>query len=282
MNAKRARSPWMMMAIVSVLAGGVQAATITYNTTNNWSSQTVNPADTVIINANGYVTLDQNTAFSQLRVNNSVSPATGTLIIDQNYTLTVTNEIQIGLNTGAGTIKQSAGTVNSTKSLFINHSQTGDACLYEISGGSLSASTLYLRTNGTLNVKGDAPTISFSALAAAAAGTFKFNVTNAGISKVGFTGTGNIDLSTTKIIIDGAGYTGGSNTFNLFTFGSNKLTGQINTNVNLTVTGFQDYTLTQNSASGVISLTVIPEPTTVGLFFVASCSVFLMRRMQLH
>jgi hypothetical protein len=144
-----------------VLAAGLtQSATVSYTTDANWSSKTVNDADIVIINNNATVVLDQDDTAATVRVNNSASPTKGTLMLNQNKTLTATVALQLGVGTGAGIVTQSAGSVVSP-SIVINNSGTGDLSRYDLSGGSVSASTgVTVNNAGLLNISGGSMTAS--------------------------------------------------------------------------------------------------------------------------
>jgi hypothetical protein len=145
-----------------MVAGSVAAATVGYNTTGDWSSQTVEDVDTVVINADAVITVDQSDTMAILRVNNQDSPATGTLNISGNHTLNATSFIQLGTKTGSGIVTQSTGSVT-TPILVINNSGAGDLSRYDLSGGSVSASTrIDVNNLGVLNVSGGS--LSTSAL----------------------------------------------------------------------------------------------------------------------
>lgn len=142
----------LILAIAAFEAG---AAIVAYSTTDNWSSKTVADDDTVVINNDAVVTVDQDDTMDTLRVNNQSSPVTATLDVSGNYTLNATTKIQLGVNnTGAGIITQSTGSVVSPI-VQINQSGSGDLSRYDISGGALSASTrIDVNNQGALSVSG--------------------------------------------------------------------------------------------------------------------------------
>ena len=146
-----------VLAFGIICAGLADAATVSYSTTTNWSSKTVNDIDTVVVNGtNGtVVTLDQSDTAATVRVNNQVSPITTKLKIDQNHTLNATTQIQLGTQTGGGIIAQSAGTVT-TPIIQIKLSDIGgELSRYDLSGGSVSASTrVDINDKGLLSVSG--------------------------------------------------------------------------------------------------------------------------------
>jgi autotransporter-associated beta strand protein len=107
-------------------------------------------------------------------VNDGPSPTTATLNIHQDYSLTATTSIELGVGTGAGFVNQSTGTVT-TADLAINESGTGDTSQYNLSGGELSVSNVIsINANGALNQTGG--TISGSGTIANN-GSFSYNST---------------------------------------------------------------------------------------------------------
>ena len=87
-------------------------------------------------------------------VNDDASPVTATLDINQDYALTATTSIHLGVGTGAGFVNQSTGTLT-TLDLIINESGTGDTSQYNLSGGELSVTnSISINANGVLNQTG--------------------------------------------------------------------------------------------------------------------------------
>jgi len=155
------------LAAGSVVMG---QTTINVGTDTGWSGISPKPTsiDTVVIRANATVTLDENAVASILRVNNQNSPTNGTLLINQNYSLNVGSLFQLGTATGAGVVTQSDGSV-SAGTIVVNNSGTGDLSRYDLSGGTVSATTsATVRNAGQLNISGG--TFSAAALTADSGG----------------------------------------------------------------------------------------------------------------
>ncbi len=108
-----------------------------------------------------------------LIVNDDASPTTATLTIAQDFDLTVTTAIDLGDDTGAGYVNQSAGTVT-TAALTINSSGSGDTSQYNLSGGSLQADSTVINNAGELNFTGGSIK-SDGTITVNAGGTFKVN-----------------------------------------------------------------------------------------------------------
>jgi hypothetical protein len=379
-----------VLAIGIICAGLADAANVTYGTSANWSSKTVNDIDTVVINGGATVALDTSDTATIVRVSNGLTD--GTLKIDQNNTLTVLTDFQLGTSTGSGVVTQSAGTVTA-RHLQINQSGTSAASRYYLSGGQItSTGTVTVATNAQLNISGgkmissaltansggtvnltggvldmagtltangtvtiNGGTLSNNIAGAGAAGriiagtdsvkmlsgsyaltggaatdavninvalfeisggdvdlmgqvrvgpgaelkvvgdaatinvlrlnnqgtytgTFRFVLDETGVSTINSAGF--INLSTATIIVDGTEYLGTAGTFDLFK--GTTLSGLADTN-NIIVSGFGSFGgayVTQDAISGLVQLTVIPEPATVGLFIVASGGLMLLRRLH--
>jgi hypothetical protein len=380
-----------VLAVGIICAGLADAANVTYGTSANWSSKTVNDADTVIINGGATVALDTSDTATIVRVSNGLTD--GTLKIDQNNTLTVLTDFQLGTSTGSGVVTQSAGTVTA-RHLQINQAGVSAASRYYLSGGQITSTGIVtVATNAQLNISGsgkmissaltannggvvnltggvldmagtltangavtinggtvsnniagvggagrtiagtdaikmmsgnfilsgggavtdvvninvaklevsggtvdfggqvrfasgtevkvvgDAATISMFRINDLNTNTFRFVFDSTGISTIN--SAGYINVSNATIIVDGAAYAGVAGaTFNLFN--GTSLTGLAATN-NISVSGFGAYGgayVTQNALTGDIQLTVIPEPTTLGLFIVASGGLIMLRRLH--
>jgi dienelactone hydrolase len=162
---------------------------VVYSSTSDWSSETVDSIDDVTINNGATVTLDQNASVGSLTVNDAAGPTTGTLLIDQNFNLTIDGTLALGAGTGAGFVSQSTGTVT-TADLAINASGLGDASQYNLSGGELSVSNVIsINANEALNQNGG--TISGSGTIANN-GSFSYDSTaNQTLSGV-ISGTGSV------------------------------------------------------------------------------------------
>jgi hypothetical protein len=86
-------------------------------------------------------------------VNDGASPATATLSVNEDFALTATTSIDLGVGTGAGFVNQSTGTVT-TAALRINSSDTGDRSQYTISGGAVNATEITVNNSGAMHLTG--------------------------------------------------------------------------------------------------------------------------------
>ncbi len=144
---------WVRQGITDDLPGG----TVVYDTTSNWSSQTVADTNNVIIENGATVTLDQADIASLLRVNES-----GTFAVGQDVAITLSAALQVGFQ-GAGTVNQSTGTVT-TASLAVNSAVTTNLSQYNLSGGTVSVtSALAVNEGGELNQSGGSLSVSGTA-----------------------------------------------------------------------------------------------------------------------
>jgi len=280
------------LAAGSVLMG---QTTINVGTDTGWSGISPKPTsiDTVVIRFDATVTLDEDATVNVLRVNNVAAPTNATFAITQNYELTA-SQVQLGVSTGAGYVNQSGGSAISP--IFtINHSGTGDLSIYNLSGGSVTASTridinnqgllavsggtitapLNVKAGGTFRITGNAADLSGVNLNTSA-GLFDFVFGASGISTIGSTRANDLGLS--SMTINGSAYVGTDTTFTLFDLGS--ISTQINT-ANITVTGFsKPYEITQDAATGIVQLTLIPEPATIGMLGLGALITLVVRRQQ--
>jgi len=86
-------------------------------------------------------------------VNDEASPVTATLNVNEDFALTATTSIDLGVGTGAGFVNQSTGTVT-TAALTINTSGTGDLSQYTLSGGAMNATEMTVNDSGAMHLTG--------------------------------------------------------------------------------------------------------------------------------
>jgi dienelactone hydrolase len=181
---------------------------VVYLTTSDWSSENVDSIDDVTINNGATVTLDQNAPVGSLTVNDATSPTTETLLIDQNFNLTIGGTLTLGGGTGAGIVNQLAGSVIAAN-LTVNSSGTGDLSQYNLSGGTVSVSnSLTVKANGELNLTGGTfttalvNTVTTDGTLLVNGGTFSKEIS--GLSPI-FSGNGSIKVQSGSFdLINGA------------------------------------------------------------------------------
>ena len=137
---------WLFFA-----AAGAAQTTVNYNSGDtNWSKRAPGAGDTVAIRTT--LTLDTDASVNIVRVNNQPAPTEGTLIINQNYTLTTAGNFQLGTGTGDGYVNQSAGTVTVGNQLQIAGGTNNS--IYNLSAGTLNAKTVTISAGGLLTLSG--------------------------------------------------------------------------------------------------------------------------------
>jgi len=261
------------------LSGGSATATTSVTVNNQGlleigGGSFTTPALTV--NSGGSATLTGGT----LNMNGTLT-ANGTVTIDGG---TITRNIA-GVTTtiaGTGAIKMLSGSYALTGGGASDVVQINTA-LFEISGGAVNLSgQVRLGAGAEMKIIGNDATIQFLRLnnqeANGSTGTFRFVFDEDGVSTVNSTGF--INLSASTIIVDGSAFTGEAGTFDLFK--GTQLSALALTD-NISVSGFGSYGgayVTQDAVSGLVQLTVIPEPATVGLFIVASVGLMILRRLR--
>jgi hypothetical protein len=181
---------------------------------------------------------------------------------------------------GAGTTTISGGTLTAAQThIGVIAGNTGaGAGVLTVSGGTLNWGSLLsvgVISSGTLAVDGTAAALSGTAITLSTNSTLRFDLGASSVSALDASGALTID-SAAKLIIDGSDYTGGNAVIDLVKFSSKTGTYAVN---NITI---------QNLAPGLtgeigfdadsMTLTVIPEPVTVGLFMVSGVGLFAFRR----
>lgn len=226
-----------------------------------------------------------------------IAPVNSAVFIGENFTTgtgTVnviagkleTSRLEIGRRSigGAGWLNISGGTVLFTGAAGTEVSIGGEVAgkhtegHLNISGGTLTGSlgigsAIAGDSNDTMTVIGNAATITGVNLNLYASGTLDFIFGAAGISTMAYSGTFS-NYTGSTIIIDGSAYTGGANTFDLITAGT--LTAQ---NSTVILTNFANTaTLNWGTEPGIVSVSIIPEPATIGMLGLGTLAIILFRR----
>jgi hypothetical protein len=149
-----------------------------------------------------------------------------------------------------------------------------------VSGGNLTLDAnvvLGYSKAAELKIIGDEATLNFKTFAQTANngtnGTVRFVFDETGVSTINVADW--INLSASTLVVDGSAYTGGAGTFDLFT--SSNLASIAATN-KISITGFEmGAYITQDINTDKVTLTVIPEPATLGLFMVVGTGLLIVR-----
>lgn len=284
----------MKWGVVALLVAGFTSANavnvIVRNTggegiwseTNIWSSAKVPVSgDSVYIRNNGIVTLNSTAATNMGNLYIGENTA-GTLKITAGGYLNVTGNVAIG-RTGAytniGTLSIEGGTFVKNGSIIVgNGTVTG---IVSISSGSLmgsiemgSASATY-DGGDTLRVIGSTANISGTNFQAGNGSIVEFIFDASGISMLNYSGITRFATGS-QIIVDGAAYTGGAQTFTLIGGGD------IGTSLGsptIILTNFAAGTTYDfDTAGNVFTVTTIPEPATIGMLGLGAGAILLVRR----
>jgi hypothetical protein len=179
------------------------------------------------------------------------------------------------------TFTQNGGTVTVGGALAIGGGiYSGSVDIYD---GTLSAAKGLILHRGEFAVHGSKATISFDKAVSTdpmrinADGTLKFVFDANGVSSLDFKDEQLAIWDGASIVIDGSAYTGTGRNILLLDAGSFDAANGRDRFSNVTITGFSfGASLEYDDVNGTLSL--IPEPATLGLFFISSFSLLLWRR----
>lgn len=227
-----------ILSVCLLMAGAASAQTWTgasstsYNVSNNWDTLAVPGSGDSIFMAgagDGSTVLEDGSAQHvnalNIRLNHKF------YIANTNGSYLVNNNINIGRGaldqfTDVSAIYHSAGSV-SADAIFLSGNSTGNASLYELSGGTLEllgpaandGLTLGGQYPATFRLVGDSATVSVKAITATQTGIFDLQFGAAGIDTIDATGLMTISNGA-ELMVDGSSYTGGAGVINLFSYGS--------------------------------------------------------------
>jgi hypothetical protein len=207
----------------------------------------------------------------------------GRLVIDGGTVSTDLTGKSISSLTGTGTIQMSSGNYDifgeNTTSILIGVEH------FEISGGSFAATNqVRLGSNATFQITGSNATINAQAWNQGSNlpdsqkdGTLKFVFDADGISAINLSNFASLDAA--NIVVDGSAYVGQAGTFDLIT-SSNLAT--IAGSERITISGFANGAfITQDQDADKVTLTVIPEPSSMALFTGSIAFVILLYRRRM-
>lgn len=199
-------------------------------------------------------------------------------------TIAANNTIALGSkfnNNSVGSLAISGTGIVTTTSITMGN--VGSVGSLAISGnGSFTASgngnfgTGATVNNATLSLTGSNFVSSFGSLDLRAFTISNFNLDTLGIGTVAVAGNLSVGGNNTALNVDGSSYTGGSGTFNLFTFASRTGNAAF---VTETLTGFAPGTASIVHNATNIQLQIIPEPS-VSLLGALGIGVALLRRRR--
>ena len=181
-----------------------------------------------------------------------------------------------------GTFNMSGGTLTSgSASTTATRFKVSSGGSFDISGGTFT-DVGRIDVDGTFRIVGNDAAVNFHQLNSGNTGTFEFAFDSDGVSTI--TSDSWLDFSAASLSIDGTGYAGGAGDFVLVNAGNSLLNGGFNTS-NISVDGFGEegvgWNLTQDFVANTVTLTVIPEPATLGLVAAFGGGILFIRRLML-
>lgn len=227
-------------------------STVIYDTTSDWSSETVIGIDDVIIRNSAIVSLDESAQASSLTISEAATPSSAELRMNQEFNLTIAESFAINangsfdLNSGTFTAETSTFPIDGTAtidggswisaglslsgsgsfilksgSVAISGTVITSIPLIEISGGSIDFGTTHVQIGKSsptdFRVIGDDASIQMDILNQQSGtgknGTFNFIFNETGISPIQISKY--MHLATAIVVVDGTNYTGGAASFPL-------------------------------------------------------------------
>ena len=261
-------------ATIPLSATALVPSDVNYSEDSNWSSQTVYPSVNVTVNNGATVNFDQEQTVKGVSINNgTLDMSSGqTLVVTESLQIESGGEINLasGTLTSFDDTTVIKGALNIDGGTFYRNmdgvsTKISGSGLIHVASGSMSygggapTNILILNTNmlitggivdlsgqiylgdgvqRTMEIVGTAPSVSISRFnggPGGESGTFKFVLSEAGVSKVNVSGWMNLD--STSLVVDGSSYTGGAGT--LVLVDSANLVGFI-PEAKITITGFAE------------------------------------------
>jgi hypothetical protein len=240
----------------------------------NQSAGTLSAGGVITINDKGTYNLTSGT----LQAGNTINVVGNGLLDIKGGTVTSAVSSVRGFG-GTGTVKLQSGSVIMAGTSAVRL----DSDLFEISGGSLTLDAnvvLGYAKAAEMKIIGDEATLNFKTFSQAAnngaSGTIRFVLDETGVSTINVAEWINLEAST--LVVDGSAYTGGAGTFDLITSGSFMPANIADTN-KFSITGFANGAfITQDTDANKVTLTVIPEPATLGMFITVGAGLLIGRR----
>ncbi len=301
MSKKRMQLLAMLLVAVVGSVSSVSAAVLSWKTqdglwsdTAGWGTGVVpGSADYGLVEGGKTVTINYAAPTVQgILAGMSPIASTGTINIVTGGSITSTVKSEIGRKAitaglaAEGWLNISGGSFTSagTAPLSIGDEVSGKHTTghLTVSAGSLNSilivgSNIAGDSGDTMTVIGDAATITGATFDLKTSGSLSFLFDATGISTMAYTGAATT-YAGAQIIVDGASYAGGAGTFNLITAGTLGAENATVSLINFDGVEGVDYSYDWNTTDGVFSVTVVPEPATIGMVGLGALALMLFRR----
>ncbi len=254
-----------------------------WSETNIWSAAVVpKTGDNVFIRNGGIVTLNSIAATNIGNITiGEANASSGTLKIVTGGYLQLTGSVAVAKSSqvnGIGILEINGGTFVKNGDIVVGSG--GATGLVSISSGTLSGSlklgsaSATFDANDKFRIVGSTANISGAAYTAGNGSITEFIFDAAGISSMIISGTTRF-FDGAQIVIDGAAYAGGAQTFNLISGGTLATT----TMPTISLINFAEgTTYDYNAGTDILSVTVVPEPATIGMVGLGALAMLAIRR----
>ena len=298
----------LLVTYQTYAANEISGASGNWTSTSTWTSGhtpgSTGLAEPVFIRAGATVTVDSNVvptapgSVTNITIGEDSSTNVGTLVITTGGTVAATGSVAV-MRSGNSLISGATGTLSITGgSLSVGTtftvgagtaSQAGSGsgilnisgpAKLSITGAATFGSATAAQGSGVISIFGDEATISGSSLTVNPFTTINFALDATGISALNFSGVVSFATGTQNSVINinGAGYTGGTQTFTVIDAGS--FSGTSNVSINLSGFSGGYSASTQYIGSDLVLSVTVPEPSTVmlvGAGFALACYGFRRR-----
>jgi hypothetical protein len=292
---------WIGFVCVAAMAGSALAANIfwngggendNWNFGSNWGGTVPGSDDAAFIrlNANPFQNAQHREVgrlaigINDQVVNLSVGQFGGSLTMG-NTTATQNNLGQHTSGTSSVTLQGGAWTAANMTYIGAGPAGSTGHTDFNVEAGALTLAAANIGTQaGTaaLNIIGDAATATGNGFTFGSGGTLSFEFGSTGVSQLDLT---YLNANTATLAVDLSNYTGALGTYTLVDAnrdGAGQELQSVFSTVNVTEGTFAGSYVTQDQATDLITVTIIPEPATISLISLFALASLAVRRLQLR